>query len=260
MGDPNELLVKAAAIAILIAAACFGGLFAYRVGGPQGGSRRWAAAANSAAGGFLLGAGLFHFLPESHRHFEDLFPGHTFPYGFTACAVGFAAILTVERMMFDPEAHLLEERRNGSAALILTGALSIHAMLAGLAVGSERVGLSLLAVVAAVAVHKFAAAFALGSSLVGANFAVARFWQIIVAFSLSTPVGMVIGGGFEHLLGPWHTTLFEGVFDGLAAGTFLYIAALDVIHQEFFHRRATWFDMALFSAAMAVMLLLSLAA
>ena len=77
---------------------------------------------------------------------------------------------------------------------------------------------------------------------------------------IGTALGIVVGGGFEHLLGPWHTTLIEGVFDGLAAGTFLYIAALDVIHQEFFHRRATWLDMALFSAAMAVMLLLSLAA
>jgi zinc transporter 1/2/3 len=260
MGDISDLMFKVLAIVILIAAASVGGMLAQHIGGPRGGSRQWTTAANSAAGGFLLGAGLFHFLPESHRHFELLYPGHFFPYGFTACAVGFTAILTVERMMFDPEAHLLEGRGKGNAAIILTIALSLHAILSGLAVGAERTGLSLLAITGALAVHKFAASFTLGSSLVGANFSRSRFWQIVLAFSISTPIGILIGGGFEYILGPRQSTLFEAVFDGLAAGTFLYIAALDVIHEEFFHKRANWFDMALFSAAMVVMLLLSLVA
>ena len=94
----------------------------------------------------------------------------------------------------------------------------------------------------------------------GAGFRSSRFWQIILAFSISTPIGILIGGGFEFVLEPRQMTLFEGVFDGLAAGTFLYIAALDVIHQEFFHKRASWVDMALFSAAMVIMLLVSLSA
>lgn len=259
MGDLTDLMFKGLAILILISAGGLGGLVAQHVGGPAGGSRRFTGAANSTAGGFLLGAGLFHFLPESHRHFETVFPHHFFPYGFTACAVGFTAILILERMSYDPEAHLLEDRGKSSAALVLTIALSIHAVLSGLAVGAERTGLPLLAVTGALAVHKFAAAFTLGSSLMGAKFGGGRFWQVIFAFSVATPIGIMIGGGVDYVVGPWSKTLIEGIFDGLAAGTFLYIAALDVIHEEFFHKRATWIDMGLFAGAMSVMLLLSLA-
>jgi zinc transporter 1/2/3 len=260
MGDLNDLTFKGLAILLLVASACLGGLVALRVGGPGGRWRRWAEAANCAAGGFLLGAGLFHFLPESHHHFETLWPNHIFPYGFTACAVGFTGILILERMSFNPEARLVEAGAKGSSALILTIALSIHAILSGLAIGAEATGLSLLAVTGALAVHKFAASFTLGSSLTGAGIPVGRFWQVILAFSVSTPIGILIGGGVDYVLGPRATTLIEGVFDGLAAGTFIYIAALDVLHDGFFHRRASWIDMGLFATAMAVMLLLSLAA
>jgi len=78
MGDLNDLTFKLLAIVILVSAGCVGGLVAQRIGGPGAGSGRLAAAANSAAGGFLLGAGLFHFLPESHQHFEALFPATSF--------------------------------------------------------------------------------------------------------------------------------------------------------------------------------------
>jgi zinc transporter 1/2/3 len=258
MGDLNDLTFKLLAIVILIAAGCVGGLLARRVGGPAGGSGRVATAANSAAGGFLLGAGLFHFLPESHQHFESLFPDHIFPFGFTACAVGFTGILILERMTFDPGARLAEGREKRGAALILTVTLSIHAILSGLAIGAERTGIALLAVTGALAVHKFAASFTLGSSLMGAKVGAGRFWQVILAFSIATPIGIMIGGGIDYILGPRATTLAEGVFDGVAAGTFIYIAALDVIHEGFFHRRASWIDMALFVAALGVMLELSL--
>jgi zinc transporter 1/2/3 len=258
MGDLTDLTFKGLAILILVGAGTLGGLLAYRIGGPQGGSGRWAATANSAAGGFLLGAGLFHFLPESHQHFETLFPNHIFPFGFTACAVGFTAILILERMTFDPEAQLAEGREKRGAAVILSIALSIHAILAGLAIGSERTGVALLAVTGALAVHKFAASFTLGSSLIGAKVNFGHFWQVILAFSISTPVGIMIGGGVDYILGPWATTLAEGIFDGLAAGTFIYIAALDVIHEGFFHKRASWIDVALFVVALGVMLELSL--
>lgn len=247
------------ALAIIIAAAWTGAWAARRFAGPSHGAREKTASANAAAAGFLLGAGLFHFLPEANAHFELLYPLHAFPIGFVLAAVGFTTILGIERMLFDPEAHALEDTGRTTAVPVLAIALSLHALFAGFAVGSERVGVALLSLSAALAVHKFAAAFTLGSGLIRGRVSGTTFRNVILAFSLATPIGMILGSGFQRVLEDETGLLVEATFDALAAGTFLYIAALEVIHEEFFHKRAQWLNMVLFVGGLGVMVLLSLA-
>jgi hypothetical protein len=69
---------------------------------------------------------------------------------------------------------------------------------------------------------------------------------------------MFVGAGLHHVIAEIRSDLVEATFEAVAAGTFLYIAALDVVHDEFFHKRATWLDMGLFSGGLVVMQLLSL--
>ena len=45
----------------------------------------------------------------------------------------------------------------------------------------------------------------------------------------------------------------------MATGTFIYIAALEVIHDEFFHKKAQYMDLLLFVGGLGVMILLSFA-
>ncbi|MGE5186640.1 MAG: hypothetical protein ACM31C_31515 [Acidobacteriota bacterium] len=51
---------------------------------------------------------------------------------------------------------------------------------------------------------------------------------------------------------------FEGIFDSLAAGTFLYIAMLDIIRTEFEVRGDRWQKWSLASAGFATMAVLAL--
>ncbi|MCP4330637.1 MAG: ZIP family metal transporter [Alphaproteobacteria bacterium] len=245
---------------MILTAAWLGGWVAKVVVGSAGATRASAAHANAAAGGFLLGAGLFHFLPEAHLHFEELYPGHEFPIGFTLCAIGFVGILALERLLYDPEAHHPKAEGAVTAAPVLAIALSLHAVLAGFAVGSKPAELTVFALAGALAVHKFAAAFTLGSILLRGGASTSTLVKVVGAFSVATPIGLALGTGFQHLLTDRTGLLVEASFDALAAGTFLYIAALDVIHETFFHKKASWWDLVLFVAGLAIMAALSLVA
>ncbi len=48
-----------------------------------------------------------------------------------------------------------------------------------------------------------------------------------------TPLGFVFGSGLEAVMHKRYGRLFEGLFDALAAGTFLYVAVVEIIAKEF---------------------------
>jgi zinc transporter 1/2/3 len=257
MDESSLLVATLVPMAVLFTAGWLGGWTASAMAEAKGNLRRAGAHVNAASGGFLLGAGLFDFLPETHAHFEQLYPGHKFPYGFTICGAGFVAILVLERMLHDPTAAGDGTGEHGGAPM-LTITLSVHGLLAGFAVGAKQGALLLLTLTLALAVHKFAAAFTLGS-MVLRHGGVRRIFLISVGiFSVTTPFGVLAGSLFQEAFSADVGLLVEAIFDALAAGTFLYIAALDVIHETFFHKRASWWDVLMFVAGLTIIASMSL--
>ena len=55
----------------------------------------------------------------------------------------------------------------------------------------------------------------------------------ILFFACMTPLGIILGSLLDGLDGGKNSVLFEAVFDTLAAGTFLYIAILEIIAELF---------------------------
>jgi hypothetical protein len=55
----------------------------------------------------------------------------------------------------------------------------------------------------------------------------------VSVFASMTPLGILIGTGVNTLLTPRGSELFEATFDSVGAGTFLSIAAPDIISAEF---------------------------
>ena len=106
--------------------------------------------------------------------------------------------------------------------------------------------------------HKFAASFTLGSSLIRTGVPARTFRRVASIFTIATPLGIVIGTALQLAVSGDSSVLAQAMFEALAGGTFLYIAALDVVHEEFFHKRASWLDLLLFSGGLVVMLMLSL--
>ena len=89
--------------------------------------------------------------------------------------------------------------------------------------------INVLNIVLAIGIHKSAAASSLGISLVKTfpnDFKLVRW--LIFTFSMATPTGIVIG----MILGK-EGEIYTIIFSSLAAGTFLYIAATEIIVEEF---------------------------
>ena len=184
-----------------------------------------------AAGGVFLGAGFIHMLGDANETFTRIAPQTDFPIAFLLAAVGFVTILAIERVVFKAASAA-----QGPFAYILTLVLGFHSLLAGIALGVEDVALVGLAIAIAIIAHKGAAAFALGASFVRAGMARPQAWGLIATFSCITPLGIVGGVLLGNLLASDDGEIVEAVFDSLAAGSFLYIAALDIIQDEFGER------------------------
>jgi len=220
---------QALAAAAIFATGLIGGALALRQGARAGGTTSpFTRLASAGAAGVFLGAGFIHMLGDSADHFDRMLPDIDFPIAFAVAAIGFVAVLAIERVLFRAPSAA-----EGPYAYILILVLGFHSLLAGIALGVEDTALVGLAIAIAIVAHKGAAAFALAISFVKAGMPRRRAWGLLVTFCCITPagigLGMLIGNVLDHGTGE----IVEAVFDALAAGTFLYIAALDIIGEEF---------------------------
>ncbi|MEM8574683.1 MAG: ZIP family metal transporter [Pseudomonadota bacterium] len=75
--------------------------------------------------------------------------------------------------------------------------------------------------------------FYIGVSLHRAHIVRPRAIGLIAFFAMMTPLGIALGALLGALLSGKSAQWFEGIFDALAAGTFLYIAVVDIVESEF---------------------------
>ncbi len=80
--------------------------------------------------------------------------------------------------------------------------------------------------------HKGSAAFALMVSVHASGADERRRWTILTIFVVMTPVGIGLGTMGLTLVEGRAAMLIAGSFTALAAGTFIYVAILDVIDAE----------------------------
>ncbi len=105
-------------------------------------------------------------------------------------------------------------------AFVLLIVLSVHSTIAGMALGLQPEAAAALLVMLGILFHKGSAAFAL---IVTAHAAGNRaLWQTLALFSVMTPVGIVIGTVAGQVFEGRTALVFEGSFNALAAGTFIY--------------------------------------
>ena len=106
----------------------------------------------------------------------------------------------------------------------------MHAIFEGIALGLTKDFSATLNIMLALLCHKLAASMSLGSSI-AKNFAENEKRKgvfLLIIFAIATPLGIILG-----LLLLESGTLIEVVFNSFAGGTFIYIAASEVIVEEF---------------------------
>lgn len=247
------------AIALLVTS-LIGGWIAMRLCA-TGKCSRLLSSANALAGGFFLGAALLHLLPEAQESLEMI--EGPLPWAMILCLAGFLLILLLERLAIPGGHHHAPD----SAALstrstlypyVLTIVLSLHSVIAGYAIGAGGTLNLVLVIFAAEISHKLSAAFALGVSLMRSGMPGARMRRVLLLFALMTPAGIALGEFVSSRIHGNTASLVSGVINAIAAGTFLYVAIVDIIHEEFESSDRLWEKFALLVCGLLFMAVLSI--
>jgi len=252
-------LFKATAAVVLLLIAVGGGWIAVKLCS----SRRCArllSLSNALAGGFFLGAGLLHLLPDAHESLAVL--RSPFPWAMVLCLAGFLLILFLEKVVMAGHAAIASSAGGSSRAAIypyvLTVVLSLHSFIAGYALGAGATFNLALVIFVAEGSHKLSAAFALGVSLVRTGMARIRVLRIMLLFALMTPLGIIPGVLVSSRITGDTATIVSGIIDALTAGTFLYVAIVDILGEEFEAREDRWAKFALLLCGLGLMGLLAI--
>ena len=243
----NSLLTaKLTATVVIFAAAMIGGLVPWRFARSTRGTQN-IALGNAFAGGVLLAAGLIHLLGSATVQFATLWPHNVYPWPFAIAGAAFMFVLCIEQVIPGQQGGAAAPYTSGRDAAALGAAvavdqtypylllvvLSLHSLLVGLALGAQQTFMGIWIVFLAVIAHKSTTAFALGVSMFRVDIERSLARKLVVIFSCMTPLGVLLGAGATELLALRGREIFEALFDAIAAGTFLYIATLDILREEF---------------------------
>ena len=140
-----------------------------------------------------------------------------------------------EEEQHDGHSHFPEFEHNHSSlrSLLLLMALSLHSLFEGLAVGLQKQTSQVIGIFAALVLHKSILSFSLGMNLVQSKLSRAATVKSVLLFSLSAPVGLGIGIGIINLWDSQASNLAQGLLQGIACGTFLYVTFFEVLPHEF---------------------------
>jgi zinc transporter 1/2/3 len=196
-------------------------------------TERFFSLGNCLAAGAFLAAGLLHMIPDGLDALEaaQIASAH---FIVAALAIaGFTLALFCEKVAFAGGEGPGGPAPGSMMAYALLVVLSVHSLIAGAALGSETQTAQALIILFAIVAHKGTEAFALGVNLIRGGLSRTRTRAIVLVFSTVTPLGILIGALMQATLTGDTAAHVEGVFDGLAAGTFIYIAAGHIVPEEF---------------------------
>lgn len=250
------LTFKIISILLIIIAGLVGGLIPTRKAFAQQGSNKLILG-NAFAGGVFLGAGFLHMLPDGIDNFTAMNTGIDYPLALLVAALGFMLILFIDKFFSEDKAQKALAT-SGRFPAVLFIVLAIHSIIAGMSLGLESNILSALVVLVAIVSHKGSAAFALGVNMVRDGLTKATIKKTIAFFSLMTPFGVVLGTLIGFSESDETSIVFEAVFDSIAAGTFIYIATLEIISELFEEGRLKTSKLGLIFTGFTVMALIAI--
>jgi zinc transporter 1/2/3 len=211
------------------------------------------------SGGVFLGVGLLHMIPDAIDHFKIFAPYLQYPIILFVTGLAFLFILLLEKVFVG--GHEGIGRLLGTRPLypfMLALILSVHSLIAGSVLGLEDTLVESFAIFVAIFAHKSAEAFALGISLQRADLTTKRFIYIILFFALMTPVGIFLGIYLSTYFTSTVDAALESIFDALAAGTFLYVAYVEIVEEIFEKPNDLWLKFVFIILGFSMMAILAM--
>ena len=121
------------------------------------------------------------------------------------------------------------KRKNTVAGLVLLLGLGLHSFLAGIGFGASVDIQQATSLAIAIVAHKYLAAFSLGCPFYKSGVPFKQHIIVGLTFASITPIGIGIGWALANELASW----FSDVLVSIAAGTFLYVAVIEILVPEF---------------------------
>ncbi|KAH3761809.1 solute carrier family 39 (zinc transporter), member 1/2/3 [Pelomyxa schiedti] len=226
--------------------------------------KRAMAGCSAAAAGVFLGVGLCHMQPDAVRYLEGCLGGlHGFPLPYFLVLLGFCLLAFLDKVLTPTHEHHLSHEQSShpsgtsinsenpsdgtpttqlpgawkqryAKAVVLTLGMAIHAFVTGLALGMSESFDDLMGIALACMCHEWAHAGAL--VVLYDSLAISKKVQIILlcTYFTVTPSSIAIGTAlYAELEGSRAGYISTGVLSAIAAGTFLFIGACELMHEAF---------------------------
>ncbi|BAS94501.1 Os05g0472400, partial [Oryza sativa Japonica Group] len=115
----------------------------------------------------------------------------------------------------------------------------VHSIIIGISLGASESPSTIRPLVAALTFHQFFEGIGLGGCIVQARFHLKSAVTMAIFFSLTTPVGIMIGIGISSAYNENSPTalIVEGILDAAAAGILNYMALVDLLAEDFMNPR-----------------------
>uniref|UniRef100_J3M825 Uncharacterized protein n=1 Tax=Oryza brachyantha TaxID=4533 RepID=J3M825_ORYBR len=170
----------------------------------------------------LVGSSAGCAIPSLGRRFPALRPDTNFFFAIKAFAAG--VILATAFV------HILP---------VLELGIIVHSIIIGISLGASESPSTIRPLVAALTFHQFFEGIGLGGCIVQARFRLKSTVTMAIFFSITTPLGIVIGIGISSAYNENSPTalIVEGLLDAAAAGILNYMALVDLLAEDFMNPR-----------------------
>ncbi len=240
---------------------------------------------NVLSGGIFLAAGFTHMLPEAVEGFKQLELLENLPLPYILCMFGILLTFFIEKVAFatqhqhhhalfsshgegvdleelqqrhstQPEISRGIVKKEGESNVnmyMLIVLLSVHSVIEGIALGIEDTIEDTTTILIAIVGHKFFSAFAFGVNLAKNNVPSDKLVRFVLLFTCMTPFGIALGlTVIQNPGGP-----LSQIMNAISAGTFVYIALVEVILEEFENPKDKYWKFALLMIGTLIMTVLS---
>jgi solute carrier family 39 (zinc transporter), member 1/2/3 len=220
------LIFKIMASVFIFIISTLAGLLPMQLGHFHVGSRH---ITDSITNGIFLGVAIFHMLPDAQAGFNGIGLDH-YPYAILLCFSGFIFLQLVKYSMLYFKQAANNTKLNGTIILVI---LFVHSLMEGATLGINTTIPDAFVIFIAIMVHKSCDSFALANTLKRYQMLPNHHVLIILLYALITPLGIGIASTVIAFLSKHSAILATSSLNALAAGTFLYIGALDALIQQF---------------------------
>ncbi|CAI9754463.1 unnamed protein product [Fraxinus pennsylvanica] len=133
---------------------------------------------------------------------------------------------------YSGETELLRHR---VISQVLELGIVVHSVIIGIALGASESPKTIKPLIAALTFHQFFEGIGLGGCITQAQFKSRTVAIMAIFFSLTTPIGIVIGIGISNIYSETSPTalIVEGIFNSASAGILIYMALVDLLSADF---------------------------